>query len=784
MGGRRESFADRTENSHLVSGTHGRDRRQQRSIEKVDLQRARRYGMAETQANGRIKYTYGGIVFIYDPHKNREITSFAAPDVASNNAGTKCSQPIQLAKMSVPQNQIENNKLMQRDPRAWKSHSVLVIDMSGSMRRDDVNGARCRSDGIFLTLARDYIKKQLDDGTSSSHDVVSVVIMKEDATTPILIEPLSCTLYNKLVDMREWSELRPSGPGNYMPALEIAETLIMISETFNKACALSLMFFSDGRPSDRGPFAEVIGRMASKFRRRLTVCCIGMAEAAMAEDAENFVALQDMVTEAEAYGAVASFSKPSMHTDSLSNIMTSLATSLTTSKTEMTDLKTGKSKALRTDVLRERRGTPDDDALTLQWIPYRSTDKKQFVRRIWSWSSQKNDFLHVIDPRCVCCYKKSKRGFKCGNCKICLVCKVCKKEYHQYFIQEHYKKDECYTALKSSRTGLVVSKDICSFSVAMKEPIFDEGAERIVHKFRYMDEHDQFIGPKMVAKQSRFVENDGSYEDRMSYHREFLRTQSLASRFADLFNEEIDALVDHFKDTEWIRKLPRIKFLEPLVIEVIKDGKEVNILIESELEGTYEKFNNNMGFVKGQNKHVQNGKINDLSSSLNQLGLGFNQPEGLGAGLGAIEEGSEEEEEEEEGNEEEEEEENVATDAALFDATVLGPESGSYLMEDLHEKYFPQAFSHYSYEKSKHKLMVVDLQGVFKVESDGTQQYMLTDPVIHKRRGKGKNKQSKQLESWTFGRTDRGEKGMKAFFDTHVCSGVCRLLGLEPQKPN
>jgi hypothetical protein len=351
---------------------------------------------------------------------------------------------------------------------------------------------------------------------------------------------------------------------------------------------------------------------------------------------------------------------------------------------------------------------------------------------------------------------------------------VCYGEYYQYYIQEHYKKEGCYAALKSFRIGLVVSKYIWSFSVAMKEPIFEEGAERIVHKFRFMDEHDQFIGPKMVAKQSRFVENDGSYEDRMSYHREFLRTQSLASRFADQFNTEIDALVDHFEnEDEWIRKLPRIKFLEPLVIEVMKDGKEVNILIESQLEGKYEKFNNNMGFVKGQKEHVHNGEINDLSSSLNQLGLVFNQPGGLDVGLGDIEEGSEEEEEEEE---------NVATDTALFNATVSGPESGSYSITDTHEKYFPQAFSHYSYVKSKHKLLVVDLQGVFKVESDGTQQYMLTDPVIHKRRGKQKNKQRKQLESWTFGRTDRGEKGMNAFFDTHICSGVCRLLGLERQK--
>jgi hypothetical protein len=70
--------------------------------------------------------------------------------------------------------------------------------------------------------------------------------------------------------------------------------------------------------------------------------------------------------------------------------------------------------------------------------------------------------------------------------------------------------------------------------------------------------------------------------------------------------------------------------------------------------------------------------------------------------------------------------------------------------------------------------MVVDLQGVFEKYDDGTSRYVLTDPVIHKR----KHGKQKQLTSWTFGRTDRGEKGMKAFFETHECNEVCRLLGL------
>ena len=93
----------------------------------------------------------------------------------------------------------------------------------------------------------------------------------------------------------------------------------------------------------------------------------------------------------------------------------------------------------------------------------------------------------------------------------------------------------------------------------------------------------------MVAKQSRFVELEGSYESRMNYHREFMRTQALASRFARYFNAEIDALVNYFDPVHhgWIARMPRIKFLDPLVVEVVQDdGTELNILIETQLEGT------------------------------------------------------------------------------------------------------------------------------------------------------------------------------------------------------
>jgi hypothetical protein len=55
--------------------THGRDRREEHGIEKIDLQRACCYGMKEAAHSGREKFTYGGIVFIYDPSPHLRIYS-------------------------------------------------------------------------------------------------------------------------------------------------------------------------------------------------------------------------------------------------------------------------------------------------------------------------------------------------------------------------------------------------------------------------------------------------------------------------------------------------------------------------------------------------------------------------------------------------------------------------------------------------------------------------------------------------------------------------------------
>lgn len=730
----------------LQSATHGRERRIERQIEKIDLQRARKYGMAEQQRNGRTKYTYGGVVFIFDPYDNSEVTSWPSKDFSSNESGTKMVKPILVEKKAkyekeahVLRHHLQRTKLY-ATPEKWRSHSVLVVDMSGSMRRDDLNGAKCRSDAVWLVLARDFIAKQLRGHACAEQDVVSVILMMDEGAQMLYrCEPMDWVLYNMFLDLREWSTIRPSGRGNYGPALDLAEKVLKLK---GSNCALSLLFISDGRPSDRGKFGARVGALAKSYRRRLTVCCIGMAQD------EDFSVLNDMVTEAKSYGAVASFHKPLLDTQSLSNIMTSFATSLTLSKTELTHSESGSNKVVK-EVLPERKGAPDDECVTDEWKVYSSHRQDQYVRRVWSWSYVKNNFVYLKDPRCIHCYEECvttfsiscgrRMGMPCPHCQACMLCMDCME-----ISTSHIQSKACYHFLKDSRIGQMVGIELPSFSVALKTPIFEEGAERIVHKFRFLNENGQFTGPKMVAKESRFVEEEGSYQQRMDYHQEFMRTQALASEFAKKFNATLDSLATHF-DQEyhaWLNKMPRITFLEPLVFEVIDGGEEFNRLVEPMLQGKYEKFNNNMGYVKGQSKSVT-GPRNDL-------------------GLEAIDE-----EDESDGEE--------MTEEDLFHAKENEPITCLY--QDVDDRHFPQAFSHYSYEMSKKQLMVVDLQGILEDSAGGGKQYVLTDPVVHKRRKRRINK----LRNWTFGRTDRGEKGMSAFFHTHRCSDVCKLLGLPEQ---
>ena len=102
---------------------------------------------------------------------------------------------------------------------------------------------------------------------------------------------------------------------------------------------------------------------------------------------------------------------------------------------------------------------------------------------------------------------------------------------------------------------------------------------------------------------------------------------------------------------------------------------------------------------------------------------------------------------------------NFGTVAKRDDEAKRGDEAKQKLRDEL-----PQAFSHWTHEETKGKMLVCDIQGTF---SEKDNKFFLVDPVIHSQ------------EKCQFGRTDHGLKGIYNFLESHECNSVCQRLGLE-----
>ena len=534
----------------VLSSVHGRRRRAERDIDKRDLQAAVKYGVCKElpprwnrrrrRYNTSRMYTFANVCYITDETGTKEITSYV--------------EPVQVDSVPITGGmRLEHEKaclnIAQR-PDTWTSHTVIVIDQSGSMKRHDIKDCRNRADAVWVCLCLDWIAPQLEKGEAKATDVVSLVAMNDTATTLLRHQPLDWLLYNKLLQFRE--DAVPRSHGDYLPALSAAETLF--HENRFGGCALQLFFLSDGKPSDpvvgspsrddqaawktlssaewdsltkqHAALATArVGRLASCFGRRLTVGTIGVGNAP-----GDFEVLRAISSAAEEYGATATFAMPSLTSQSLGLAMTSLASSLTDTRTEMTVLGGSRQRVVR-EVQRERHGTIDDSSVTDEWWYYPSirTGRKSFIKLRTKWSLDKNDWDKVDVSK-----------------------------------------------LQSADSGAI--------AVAYHKAIMPngEGAERMVHRFREVLADGGFIGPRMVAKESRFVEEDDFGETR-DFHKVFCETQAQAQRLAQKFNEKLKLLQPHFAEP-----LPRVEFLECSVY-LLHDSsmdRDYGVLVEKMLVGT------------------------------------------------------------------------------------------------------------------------------------------------------------------------------------------------------
>ena len=206
----------------VLSGSHGRARRAERSIEKVELQAAIKYGRKEPANPGRRgdprwRYEHNGVVYITDETSRHEITSWRLDDASINLA-------VGAAEGGA--------------------HAVLVVDHLGSMRKADVNGYETRTAAVYDCLARDFVEAQIAAGAGPDV-VVTVIEMSREADVIIDKAPLDAQLAQAL-KMRARSRARSDG--NYLPALDKALEILQ-ADASNRG-TLMLLFLSDGAPSD------------------------------------------------------------------------------------------------------------------------------------------------------------------------------------------------------------------------------------------------------------------------------------------------------------------------------------------------------------------------------------------------------------------------------------------------------------------------------------------------------------------------------------------------------
>jgi hypothetical protein len=164
---------------------------------------------------------------------------------------------------------------------------------------------------------------------------------------------------------------------------------------------LLLLFLSDGKPSDKPwqgfgsphsyehkamrdeQFSSVTGRLAARFGRRLTVGTI-----AFGPPDEDFSVLRAIASASTLYNSTGIFQKPTLNAHSLRMALSTLSTTLTATKTEMTELGGSAQRVVR-DVLREPQSAGNETCVNDSW--YTSSGVDNHV----AWSARSNDWVSL-----------------------------------------------------------------------------------------------------------------------------------------------------------------------------------------------------------------------------------------------------------------------------------------------------------------------------------------------------------------------------------------------------
>lgn len=207
---------------------------------------------------------------------------------------------------------------------------------------------------VFGMLALNFVAKQQLSGEATDTDVVSLVLMRDTGEVLFEREPMGLVLYNRFVELHDNST--PRSHGNYLPALDLVEEVI--TSGVHGSCALSLLFLSDGRPSDHSSsfpggstyddvvdlITDRVGDLAKIYGQQLSVSTMGFAN----RD-QDFSVLEAMAGAARDAGAQGEFHRPELSSEGLGTAIARSVSSLTATRKRLTSL------AVQRGQRRERR---------------------------------------------------------------------------------------------------------------------------------------------------------------------------------------------------------------------------------------------------------------------------------------------------------------------------------------------------------------------------------------------------------------------------------------------
>mmetsp|Transcript_4249 Transcript_4249/g.8134 ORF Transcript_4249/g.8134 Transcript_4249/m.8134 type:complete len:859 (-) Transcript_4249:146-2722(-) len=564
----------RTSAITLFDSNHGRQRRQQRVIARREIQSAMKHGRQYPHPSdpNLLIYEYQGKRHIVTKKDSVLVTTMGIRINPRPKFISEEERRNHYRTLNAIRGNDDSKELCSQNRNDWTSHSILIVDKSGSMRNSDVHGCRTRLGAVWLSIAQDFIEYRLQAGMAGPLDVVTIILMGEDAKVLIDRYPTNNVLYNLILKYYRDSEtadilyqqgtrvperlIRPAGHGCYAPSLNKAEDLFIKYD--NSSSALQLLLLSDGRPSDsyglsrekiQSILKSRVEKLASRFGKRFNFAAIGMG------NLKDYDCLKSMVESCQDFGGNSTLQVPGLSCAEIGAAFSSVATSLMACQTE----------------LKEHNGNNKNGPAI----------KRQ--RRVRTCLRENRRLLpaltEIVDE----------------TFKIYMNEKV--ERYQYNYLDEKGMLSE--RAQRSKHSFLPVKLlHPEARGVAFKYMAFGEGQERFAHQFfEIAADGKTVVGIPLVAKESKFVDDiehqggDVDWIARDQFVERFCRIQNKSQRIAEAFNLKLNSISTLDPST------PRVSFVDCYVYYLTDDKRgQFSVIVEPKLEGNFEKWNNNNGW--------------------------------------------------------------------------------------------------------------------------------------------------------------------------------------------